>query len=59
MHPKMPVYWLMYDFHEMHAWRQTTMLTLILPDIHSWADETAEPRPDINIKVAAFTVIQK
>ena len=35
------------------------MLTLILPDIPSWADEIAKPCPDMNIKVAAFTVTQK
>ena len=29
------------------------MLSLVL------ADETAEPRPDMNIKVAAFTVSEK
>ena len=32
------------------------MLTLILPDLPSWADEIVEPRPDMNIKVAAYTV---
>ena len=29
------------------------------PDFPSLADETAEPRPDMNIKVAAFTVSEK
>ena len=29
------------------------------PDFHSLADEIAEPRPDMNIKVAAFTVSEK
>ena len=31
----------------------------IEPDFFSLADETAEPRPDMNIKVAAFTVSEK
>ena len=30
----------------------------IEPDFLSWADEMAEPRPDINIKVATFTVAE-
>ena len=29
------------------------------PDFPSLADEIAEPRPDVNIKVAAFTVSEK
>ena len=29
------------------------------PDFPSLADEIAEPHPDINIKVAAFTVSEK
>ena len=29
------------------------------PHIPSLADEVAEPRPDMNIKVAAFTVSEK
>ena len=29
------------------------------PDFPSIADEIAEPHPDMNIKVAAFTVSQK
>ena len=29
------------------------------PDFPSLADEIAEPRPDMNIKVAAFTVSEK
>ena len=32
---------------------------LIKPDFPSSADEIAEPRPDMNIKVAAFTVSEK
>ena len=28
-------------------------------DFPSWADEIAEPRPDMNIKVVAFTVSEK
>ena len=31
----------------------------IKPDFPSLADEIAEPHPDINIKVAAFTVNEK
>ena len=31
----------------------------IKPDIPSLADEIAEPHPDMNIKVAAFTVSEK
>ena len=42
---------------------QTTYLSFtkvyIEPDFPSLADETAEPRPDMNIKVAAFTVSEK
>ena len=32
---------------------------LIKPDFSSLADEIAEPHPDMNIKVAAFTVSEK
>ena len=32
---------------------------LIKPDFPCLADEIAEPRPDMNIKVAAFTVSEK
>ena len=32
---------------------------IIKPDFPSIADEIAEPRPDMNIKVAAFTVSKK
>ena len=39
---------------------QTTLLnTNIKPDFPSFADEIAEPRPDMNIKVAAFTAIKE
>ena len=31
----------------------------IKPDFPALADEIAEPRPDMNIKVAAFTVSEK
>ena len=31
----------------------------IEPDFPSLADEISEPRPDMNIKVAAFTVSEK
>ena len=36
-----------------------SFLTLIEPDFPSLADEIAEPRPDMNIKLAAFTVSEK
>ena len=32
---------------------------MIEPDYPFWADEIAEPRSDMNIKVAAFTLTQK
>ena len=32
---------------------------IIEPDFPSLADEIAEPRPDMNIKVTAFTVPKK
>ena len=32
---------------------------IIEPDFHCLADEIAEPRPGMNIKVAAFTVSEK
>ena len=32
---------------------------IIKPDFPSLADEIAEPHPDMNIKVAAFTVSEK
>ena len=41
---------------------QTTCLLLtkqIESGFPSWADEIAEPCPDMNIKVTAFTVTQK
>ena len=38
---------------------QTTYLFLIKPDFPCLADEIAEPCPDMNIKVAAFTVSEK
>ena len=42
---------------------QTTYLFFtklsIEPDYPSLADEIAEPRPDMNLKVAAFTVSEK
>ena len=31
----------------------------LFPDFPSLADEIAKPRPDINIRVAAFTVSEK
>ena len=36
-----------------------SLLTLIKPDFSSLAAEIAEPHPDMNIKVAAFTVSEK
>ena len=36
-----------------------SLLTLIEPDFPFLADEIAEPGPDMNIKVAAFTVREK
>ena len=34
-------------------------LLILEPDFPCLADETAEPRPEMNIKVAAFTVSKK
>ena len=52
--------------HEMHArlLGSKSLLTLyriliIKTDFPSLADEIADPRPDMNIKVAAFTVSEK
>ena len=45
------------DFHEMHA--RLRGPKSLLTDFPSLADEIAEPRPDMNIKVAAFTVSGK
>ena len=46
-----------------HVCGQSSLLThyqiIIKPDFPSLADEIAEPRPDMNIKVAAFTVSEK
>ena len=36
-----------------------SLLTLYQPNFPSLADEIAEPRPDMNIKVDAFTVSEK
>ena len=51
------------DFHEMHSRLRGPNYLLILhqskPDFPCLADEIAEPRPDMNIKVAAFTVSEK
>ena len=38
---------------------QTTYLFLIEPDFPCLADKIAEPRPNMNIKVVAFTVSEK
>ena len=54
-----------YDFHEMHARLRGPNNLLFLhqiinkPDFPSLGDEIAEPRPDMNIKVAAFTISEK
>ena len=46
-----------------HVCGPKSLLTLyqliIKPDFPSLADGIAEPRPDMNIKVAAFTVNEK
>ena len=42
----------------MHA-RLRGPKSLLTPDFPSLADEIAEPRPDMNIKVVAFTVREK
>ena len=48
------------DFHEMHARLRGQINFLILHQIiPCLADEIAEPRPDMNIKGAAFTVSEK
>ena len=44
--------------HALHA-AQTTYISLIEPDLPCLADEIAEPRPAMNIKVTAFTVSKK
>ena len=36
-----------------------SLITLIKPDFPSLADEIAKPHPDMNIKVATFTVSEK
>ena len=52
-------------FHEIHTRLRApkSLLTLYQvinkPDFPSLADEIAEPRPDMNIKFAAFTVSEK
>ena len=52
-------------FHEMHARLRGSKSLLTLyqiikePDLPYLADEIAEPRPYMNIKVAAFTVSDK
>ena len=53
------------DFHEMHAHLRSPKSLLTLyhiinkTDFTSLADEIAKPHPDMNIKVAAFTVSEK
>ena len=39
--------------------RPKKLINPIKPDFSSLADEIAEPRPDMNFKVAAFTVSEK
>ena len=39
--------------------RPKKLINSLKPDFPSLADETAEPRPDMNIKVAAFTISEK
>ena len=39
--------------------RPKKLINSIKPDFPCLADEIAEPRPNMNIKVAAFTVIEK
>ena len=54
------------EFHEMHARLRGSKSLLTLyqiiinnNDFPSITDEIAKPRPDMNIKVAAFTVSEK
>ena len=42
----------------MFAWTKQ-LINSIEPDFHCLGDEIAEPRPDMSIKVAAFTVSEK
>ena len=42
----------------MFAWIKQ-LINKIEPEFPSWADEIARPRLDMDVKVAAFTVIQK
>ena len=44
------------DFHEMHARLRGPINLLIERDFPCLVDEIAKPRPDMNIKVTAFTV---
>ena len=52
-------------FYKMHAHLRGSKSLFTLyqiinkPDFLSLADEIAEPHPDMNIKVAAFTVSEK
>ena len=39
--------------------RRKKLINSLKPDFPSLPDEIAEPRPDMNIKVAAFTVSEK
>ena len=41
------------------SWFTNSLPNYNKPDFPSLADEIAEPRPDMNIKVAAFTVSEK
>ena len=57
-----------YDFHEIHTRLRcpNNLFNLhqiiqihVEPDFPGLADEIAKPRPDMNIKIAAFTVSEK
>ena len=48
-----------YQFYSHLICIEFTACDKIKPDFPSLADEMAEPRPDMNIKVAAFTVSEK
>ena len=52
--------------HALHIYKKNRIAsllcifeTIIEPDFPCLADEIAEPRPDMNIKFAAFTVREK
>ena len=48
------------DFHACtHVCAAQLLIYSIEPDFPCFGNELAEPRPDMNIKVAAFTVREK